>query len=475
MHDDVKQRIDRCDTANWKPLRVPFGDEELEITVPPECVSLHMEQTTDAVLSRADIEEALLNPIGSLPIGDLIAEKPKPIEELTVCITVSDITRPIPYKGENGALTALLRLVEKAGVIRENIVILIGNGMHRPSTPEERVFMYGQDVVDQYRIVDHDCENLNDQVLAARTTRGTEVHLNKLFFDADVRIVTGLVESHFMAGASGGRKGVCPALVNTHTLENFHGVDFLEHENATNLILDGNPCHEEALEVALAVGVDFLVNVTLDHQLQLIGVYAGDIEAAHRKAVEAIKSYVAIPIEEPFDIVLTHGAYVGRNHYQGAKAAVGAMPAIKDDGMIVMVSNTFDEEPVGGVEYRALLHLLKTLGPDGFITTLKHPDWVFTKDQWQPQMWAKPLRKTGEDGLVYCAPQLSLEDEKIIPGITGSMLLPQDATHASEKERAQAMLQNAVKFAVSNPTWNSRKPSMAFVAEGPYAIPMLKS
>ena len=471
MNNAMTERIKHCDTQNWRPVSIPFGEDTFNVQVPADCVPLRMKTVPGSPCNRADIEHALRHPIGSASLSEIIDSKGKPAHEVTVCVTVSDITRPVPYKGEHGILPMILKIIQETGIHRKNIVILIGNGMHRASTLEERVFMYGQDIVDQYRIVDHDCEDLTSQVLAAHTSKGTEVHVNELFYHADVRIVTGLVESHFMAGASGGRKGVCPALVNTRTVYKFHGVDFLEHPHATNLVLEGNPCHEEALEVARTVGVDFLVNTTLDQKLKLTGVFAGDLEAAHQAAFEATKAYVSIPITDPYDIVITHGGYVGRNHYQCAKAAVGAMPAVQENGFILLVANNFDVEPVGGAEYRTLLHLLKILGPDRYVSILRHQDWIFTKDQWEPQMWAKPLRKVGPEGLVYCAPQVTQQDRQIIPGLNGHDLLNSDAEFASEKDKAQAMLQNAIKYAVSHPKWVSHIPTIAFVEDGPYVIP----
>jgi len=465
------EHMARCDTLGWQSVSIPFGKDSLEVQVPADCVSLRMKAMPGPVFSKAEIEQALRHPMDSRPLSDIIRSQDKPAHEVTVCVTVSDITRPVPYKGEHGILPMILQIVQETGVPRENIVILIGNGMHRASTLEERLFMYGQEIVDHYRIVDHDCEDLAAQVLAAHTSKGTQVYVNELFYKADVRIVTGLVESHFMAGASGGRKGVCPALVDARTLHKFHGVDFLEHPHATNLVLEGNPCHEEALEVARAVGVDFLVNTSLNHELKLTGVFAGDLEATHQAAFKAIKAYVSIPITDPYDIVITHGGYVGRNHYQCAKAAVAAMPAVKESGFILLVANNFDVEPVGGAEYRTLLHLLKILGPDRYVSILRHPDWVFTKDQWEPQMWAKPLRKVGPEGLVYCAPQITTQDCQIIPGLNGHDLLNNDREFASEKDKAQAMLQNAVKYAVSHPKWTGHIPTIAFVEDGPYAIP----
>jgi nickel-dependent lactate racemase len=472
MKDEIAHIIANADTQDWKTIEVAFGDDFLEILVPPACIPLKMKKMPPLAHSKDEILRALRNPIGSSPLEDILRSKSKPVDELTVCVTVSDITRPVPYKGENGILLPLFDILEGIGVKRENIVIVVGNGMHRASTQKERLFMFGKEVVENYRIVDHDCEDLTSQVLAAHTTKGTEVYVNAIFYQADVKIVTGLVESHFMTGVSGGRKGVCPALVNTTTIQKFHGVEFLEHPNATNLVLEGNPCHEEALEVAQTVGVDFLINTTLDNELQITGVFAGDLVKAHLAAVEAMKAFVQIPVEEPFDIVLTHAGYVGRDHYQSVKAAVGAMPAVKENGFIVMVADNRDVEPIGSQEYKTLLHLFKILGPDRYLSILQHPDWVFTKDQWEPEMWGKPVRKVGEDGLIYCAPQLPVEDYKIIPGVSGYDFIDRTTTFGSDKEKATVMFQNALIYAVHHPKFEGRTPSIAFIEEGPYAIPM---
>jgi len=472
MKKEIAKVLAQADTRGWKQIKVDFGDDFLDIKVPEGCEILTMPSMPCLVDSAASITKALNEPTGSPTISGIIQAKDKPAGELSVCITVSDITRPAPYRGENGLLLPLLGLIEAAGVRRENIVIVIGNGMHRPSTLEERLYMYGPEVVDNYRIVDHDCEDDATMVLAARTTRGTDVHLNKIFFESDVKIITGLVESHFMAGVSGGRKAVCPALVNTKTIEFFHSVEVLEDPNATNLILDGNPCHEEALEVAQTVGIDFLVNVTLDKRLCMTGVFAGGLEEAHMAAFEAMKKSVMIPIAQPYDIVITHAGYVGRNHYQAVKAAVNAMPAVKENGLIVMLADNMDVEPIGSQEYKTFLHMFKILGPDGYNNILRHPDWKFTKDQWEPEMWGKPYRKVGMDGLIYCSPQIPEENFDIIPGPNGYHFIESDERFATDGQKATAMLQNAIIYAVRHSRFKGQKPTIAYIDEGPYAIPM---
>ncbi len=474
MKQELVSIIAKEQMRRWKKIKVGFGKEHLDISVPPGCEELKMKPMPSRARSKNQILDALNNPIGSPNLPEIIKGKGKPVEDLTVCVTVSDITRPVPYKGESGILHPLLEIIEGAGVKRKNIIILIGNGMHRPSTLEERIHMYGQDIVDIYRIVDHDCEDDSNLVLAAHTTRDTEVYLNKVFYNSDVKIVTGLVESHFMAGISGGRKAVCPALVNTKTIEKFHSVEFLEHPNSTNLVLEGNPCHEEAVEVAKTVGVDFMVSTTLDHNLNITGVYGGDLFDAHMEAFKAMNEFVRIPVKEPFDIVITHAGYVGRDHYQSVKAAVGAIPVVKENGFILMAANNIDVRPIGSREYITLLHLLKILGPDKYNSILQGPDWIFTKDQWEPEMWGKPIRKIGADHLIYCAPQLTEEDYKVIPGLSGYEMIEANMDFASDREKAEVMLQNAVIYTVNHPAYEGKSPSLGFVVEGPYGIPMLE-
>lgn len=480
MKQDISPIIKNADITGWKTVEVEFGDKMLNIKVPPYCDELRMKPMPPIVSSKDEISNSLKNPIGSPPIPEIVKNKSmklnKPIDKLTVCITVSDITRPAPYKGDSGILRPLMAIIEQAGIVRDNIVIVIGNGMHRPSTLEERLFMYGDDIVEKYKIVDHDCEDWSELVHAATTSRSTEVYLNKTFFNSDIKIITGLVESHFMTGISGGRKAVCPALVNTHTIQKFHSPEFLENPNATNLVLEGNPCHQEAVEVAQTVGVDFMISATLDHKLKITGVFGGDLLKAHAKAFEAMNEFVKIPVKESYDIVLTHAGYVGRNHYQSVKSAVGAMAIVKENGFIVMSANNCDVEPIGSPEYITLLHLFKILGPQGYLDILQHPSWVFTKDQWEPEMWGKPMFKVGTDGIIYCAPQISkMQYHLYIPGISGWDLLPDGVSFKTDRDITEAMLQNGIIYAAHHPKFEGRKPTMAFVVEGPYGIPMIEA
>jgi len=473
MKPDMKKALKKIDVKDWKKISVEFGRDVLAVSVPPTCVELSMKEVPALSDPGAALEKAFANPIGSPTLEEIIRTKDKSPEKLSVAIAVSDITRPVPYQGEGGILPLLLRRLESSGIKKENIKIIVATGMHRASTPDEKVEMYGKEVVEQYTITDHDCENNGLLESIGTTKRGTHVYVNRDFYFADLKIATGLVESHFFTGISGGRKSICPGLVDVKTIQRFHGPAFLEDPRATNLILEGNPCHEEALEVAETVGVDFVVNVNLDKDLRLLGIFTGNMVQANLRAFEVIKGYAEILLHEEFDIVLTHSGYVGRDHYQTAKAGVGALPAVKKGGVIIIAANNRDFiEPIGSPEYRSLIHLLKLQGADGYLGLLQTPHWKFTKDQWEPEVWGKVLRKVGEEGVIYCSLEIDRKNYCILPGVCGLDLL-KGKRKTPTLERAQEMVQNGVLLAIHRYREKEIDPSMAFIREGPYAVPVL--
>jgi nickel-dependent lactate racemase len=472
MKPEIKRAIQKVDIKDWKKVSLEFGDGFLELSVPRDCVNLSMKDVPILADSQSSIEKALSRPIGGPTIEDIIKNKQQPASRITVAVAVSDITRPVPYKGEKGILVPLLKRLTASGVQRQNITIVVGTGTHRPSTPAEKTEMFGESVIRNFRILDHDCENLDSLTYMGKTKKQTDVYINTTFFSADVRIVTGLVESHFMAGVSGGRKAVCPALVDRRTIEKFHGPDFLESPCADNLILAGNPCHEEALDVARTVGVDFAVNVTLDRDMRLTGVFAGHLEESHLEAFRFMKAYTAIPLDRDFDIVLTHGGYAGRNHYQTAKAGCSALPAVKRGGTLIIAADNRDREPIGSSAYRDLIARLKNLGAEGYLSMITDPAWSFAKDQWEPEVWGRVLRKVGETGLVYCSPQIPPAEFSRLPGRSGHEFIEEGAL--SGREAAQAMVQNALLYVISRHLNEGGHPSTAVIREGPYGVPSIQ-
>jgi nickel-dependent lactate racemase len=435
MRPDLISALKNTKVKDWKKIKVEFSGGPLSVSVPRDCVTLTMKKAEVLKDPAKEIKEALEKPLGDLSWGKIIKRKGKPADELQVAITVSDITRPVPYKGENGVLLPLLQKLQALGVRQKNIRIIVGTGTHRASTPQEKVEMLGREIVATYEVQDHDCEARANLVYVGETPSGTEVFLNKSFAEADLKIATGLTESHFMAGASGGRKAICPGLVDLRTIQKFHSPDFLESPQATNLLLEGNPCHEEAAVIAKAVGVDFTITVTLDKDMRLTGVFAGDLEKVLEEAVRKIKTYVAI-------------------------------------GVMIIAADDRDEEPIGGPEYRTLIHLLKLRGADGYVDLLRSPAWKFTRDQWEPEVWGKVVRKVGEERLIYCSADIPEKDFPLLPGVSGYEFLTPPGRKKGRAKKVQEMVQNAVIYFHHQYTSQDIFPRMAFISEGPYAVPI---
>lgn len=455
-------------TSRWKQIELEYGKNFLQIKVPPWCDILKMEYVAALENSEQQIENALSNPMGSLPVEDIITSCKKSSSKISVAIAVSDNTRPIPYSGEkeDGMLLPLLRRLKKVGIRAKNIKIIVGTGTHLPTSNEWKKEAFGKYITDKYEIIDHSCTS--SDLYYVGNINGVSVKINREFLEADIHIVTGLVEPHFMAGVSGGRKAICPGLINLEATYVFHGAEFMDNPNATNLILRNNPCHNFALKIARKVRVDFSINVVLNSEMKLAGVFAGDLVKAHLEAVKKIKKYSLIPVDHEYDMVLTQGGSVAVNHYQAAKAAYGTLPIIKRGGMVVLVAYNSDKEAIGKDGYKKVMKVLKEKDPGKFTEFIKSDSWQFVPDQWQAQKWDQFFRKVGAfDRLIYCTTNINPEDLKKLPGKSGY-----DFVEGKNIE-IDKMVQNAVFYAIDKIKRRAKEPKMAFVKEGPYGIPVV--
>lgn len=448
-------------------MQLSFADELLELELPDSVEVLGMSAPRTLPDPAAAVERALDVPVGTPPLRELarrlLADRP----EARAVVVISDNTRPVPYSGEQGILWPVVRRLREAGFPPERIRILVAAGTHRPLGEAElrrmldpRVFELG------LQILNHRAEQRDLLVHLGRTSQGEEVYINRHYMEADLRILTGLVESHFLAGASGGRKSICPGLIGEQSTYRFHSAQMLDHPAARDLNLAGNPCHEEALEVARLAGADFIVNVTLDPRFRLTGVFAGELEQAHLRAFEHLCSYAAVPFRAPYDLVITHAGFVGINHYQSVKAGLAALPAVGEGGrMLILAANT-DVDPVGSARYRSVLTLLTLIGVERFRRLIFSPDWSFIPEQWEVQAWARILDRLGPEGLIYYSPHLASADAAILPGVDGNRYLPPELRH----KREPGSLGRGVQAVVRGVLESVRSPRIAFLSDGPYGI-----
>lgn len=356
-------------------LAVTLPDDRL--LAPPLAI-----RPAEPLANPADaIAEAIRNPIGSQPLAELARGKK------TACIVVCDITRPVPNAL---ILPPLLRTIEAAGVPREGITILVATGLHRPNEGEELVELVGAEVASNYRCVNHHGKVQEEHDYLGTTPNGVPAWIDHRYTQAELKITTGLIEPHLMAGYSGGRKVICPGIAGLETVKVWHGPKFLEHPKADAGVVEGNPVHEENTRIALMAGCDFIVNVCIDGKRQVTWVGAGDMIRAWEAGVAFCREVVKAGVPQPADVVVTScaGYPLDTTWYQAVKGLTGALPIVKQGGTIVLAASL--TEGLGSPEFQQLIRE----NPDihAFRKRILETDY-FVMDQWQLEELCKVLTK----------------------------------------------------------------------------------
>jgi nickel-dependent lactate racemase len=359
-------------------LQLAYGRQGLEIDLPDDVTVIEPRFVPGLPDERAAIQAALRAPIGAPPLADQVTP------DDTVAIVFSDLTRPMP---NDRVLPVLLTELAQAGVPDERIVLVNALGAHRPQTEAELAEMLGDTVVQRYRVVQHNAEDGAQLVEVARNHAGRPVHVNRTYTQATVRILTGFIEPHFFAGFSGGPKAVLPGIADLEAILDNHGAHPLSHPQATWAETVGNPVWEEMLAVAQATEPAFLLNVTLNRQRQITGVFAGDLEAAHRAGTDSVRETAIRPVSQLFDVVITSnsGYPLDLNLYQAVKGMSAAARIVRPGGGIIIAAECWDGIPDHG-EYAQLLREAES--PQALLDRIMAPGFR-CQDQWEAQIQAQ--------------------------------------------------------------------------------------
>src|SRR5271165_1257177 len=361
---------------------------------------------------------------------------------VSACILVCDITRPVP----NGLfLRPMIEIMVESGIPIDQIVVLVATGLHRPNEGEELAELIGDPwVLEHVRVENHFARNSDDHIDFGRTsTRGTPVSIDRRFAEADLRIATGLVEPHFMAGWSGGRKVVAPGVAGHETIRTFHSARFMEDPLAIQCNLIGNPLHEEQLEIVRGLGDVYGLNTVIDEDRDLAYVNFGEIVASHAAAVEFVSGAIRVPTRRRFKTVVTSSAGypLDKTYYQTIKGMVTPLDILEPGGALIIASAF--SEGFGSKEFRAAQRRLIDLGPDRFLATLIAKS-LADVDEWQTEMQLKPMR-VGRISLYTSG--LSAEER----ALTGVEMIDD--------------LDEAIARGIAE------DPCLAVIPEGPYVVP----
>jgi lactate racemase len=364
-------------------VKLEYGRTGMAVDLPDERVvrKLAYKDAPPLVDPVGVLQDVIAHPTGTPPLAELARGR------TSACIVICDITRPVPNQM---MLPPILATLEASGIPRDRITILVATGLHRPNHGQELVEMVGQEIVDNYRIENHHGQVLDEHTYLGNSPRGVPIWIDNHYVNADLKITTGLIEPHLMAGFSGGRKLICPGIAALETVKVWHGPAFLEHPNADCGVLEGNPVHEENTWIGRHTGCDFIVNVVIDSDRRPLCFVAGDMEAAFHEGVDFVRGVVVDKVSEPVDIVVTSSAGypLDTTFYQAVKGLTGALPIVKQGGTIILAASL--SEGIGSPEFQSLFDDNSSL--PAFVERILGKDY-FVMDQWQLEELAKVCRK----------------------------------------------------------------------------------
>ena len=418
-----------------------YGRGTLSVNVPEGCIPTVIRKPPMPIIKNpvAKIGQALASPVGVPGIEHLAREA------ASACILICDITRPVP----NGLfLGPLIHALMSGGVPCERISILVATGLHRPNLGQELSELINDPwVLKTVTVHNHNARSDDEHVMIGTTPNGLRVRLDRRFVEADLRIATGLVEPHLMAGYSGGRKVIAPGIAHAETITTLHNSSFMSHPRATNCVLDGNPLHEEQLEVVKMLGGALALNTVIDEHRRLSFVNFGEIVQSHLEAVEFTREFSEVSLPKRFNTVVTGAAGypLDKTYYQTVKGIVGPLGIVEPGGDLIVASEC--SEGLGSRDFQEAQKRLVEQGEEGFLAAIADKPHAAI-DEWQTQMQLRTSR-------------------------TAKVHLVSSGLNAIERQLTNVQMSESVEMAVVASMARHGTSEVAFIPEGPYVVPYI--
>ena len=416
-------------------VRFPYGRGYLEANLPEDAQILYSREAPVISDIDGEVARSLENPIGSPPLKEFLKDSKNPL------LIIPDKTRAFPSRT---ILPTVVRYVRENSR-DSNLRILVATGFHEPVSEREIREMVGEEIAGSIPIVNHVAVEADQiEYLGEKTSHGTPIEVNKMVLESDFVMGLGLIEPHFFAGYSGGRKSMLPGVAGERAIFSNHSFRMVDHPNARTGVLEGNPIHEDMVEFAKKTGLNFILNVTLNKEKKVTGIFAGDPFAAHLDGVKHLDRFMRVKPEEKTEIVITtNGGFpLDRDLYQAVKGIDTSSMIVKDGGVIIIASECLDG--LGGhIEFLKLAKGLKS--PEEMIERIKAEEPVF--DQWQVQILARALKKS----------QIILVSHNIDEGTARDFLMEKAGSLEEALEKAYEIV--------------GRDAGITAIPEGPYIIP----
>lgn len=364
-------------------IKLPYDKKQIIANIPDKnfvgLLESKAENFHNPLSESETVEQSMNNPIGSKTLEELAKGKKD------IVLISSDHTRPVPSHIITPIILRRIRSVNPDARIR----ILVATGFHRPSTHEELVSKYGQEIVDNEEIVMHISTKDEDMVKIGQLPSGGDAIINKIAAECDLLLAEGFIESHFFAGFSGGRKSVLPGVASYKTIMANHSGEFINDSHSRTGNLKHNLVHEDMLYAARTANLAFIVNVVLDGDKKIIASFAGDMVEAHKVGCEFVEKLAHVDKVDCDIAVSTNGGFpLDQNIYQAVKGMTAAEATVKDGGTIIMVAGCADGHGGEGFYH----NLADYKEPKDFLEkAINTPRLETIPDQWTAQILARIL------------------------------------------------------------------------------------
>jgi lactate racemase len=423
-------------------IPILYGHGTVSLDLPKDCEAAVITKPPMTLLPdpRQAVAEALARPSSSKPLSTLAAKAK------SACILICDITRPVP----NGLiLRPVIETLLAAGIDAARICILVATGLHRPNLGAELHELVNDEwVMNTVRVENHYAHDDAAHADLGPTPLGTPVKLDRRFVEADLKIATGLVEPHFMAGYSGGRKVISPGIAHADTIGTFHNTRFMENPSVRNCNFEGNTLHSEQLAIVGMLGPVYAVNTCLDAERRLAFVNFGEIIASHQEAVRFMRAFAerTAPVRYRCVITSAAGYPLDKTYYQTIKGIVGALGILEKGGSLLIASEC--SEGLGSADFCEAQAVLASKGIDGFLTEARSRSLAHV-DEWQTVKLIEAIR----DHRVHLYTTSLSDAQRELTGAT---------CHRDWPEAVAAVLRE------------TSATEIAVIPEGPYVIPFAK-
>ena len=434
-------------------VEIAYGKSGIEVEVPDRWhpVVVRGAQTTPLLDPRQSLADALANPIQSVPLAQIVEglrrdRMASESQRLTAGIAFNDVTRATP---NDLIVSSIVEVLLKAGMAPQDITLFNATGTHRTNTPDELRGILGEEISSRFRVVQNECGAASIHTHVGTTKGGNAVRVLTRFLEQDIRIATGFIEPHFFAGYSGGGKAVVPGLADLTTILFNHRAAHMDHPEVTWGRTTGNPLWEDLAEAASFVDPIFLVNVTMNSDKAITGIFAGEHNEAHRLGCAEVERHASVAIDREFDIVLTSnsGFPLDLNLYQAGKGMSAAARVVRTGGEVVMAAECWDGIPDHGL----FAQLLAEAGtPEELLERVRSPKYR-VQDAWEAHILA----------LVRTKARVTVVSE----GLQEADLPPMIVEKAKTVEEALSIAAERI----------DGTPSLCILPDGPLTIPVATS